>query len=67
MFQKQNKRPKSQSHRFATSNLISQVSALTKQTQFFSEKLAVLTRNSQVKEIPKQNLGEEASCLPLYF
>ena len=54
MLHKHKKWPKSVSSRFDSSNLVSQVSPLTKQTQFLSEELPVLTRNSQVEDIPKK-------------
>ena len=54
MLHKQKRRPKSVSHRFDSSNLMSQVSALTKQAQFLSEKLALLSGNSHVEEVPRK-------------
>ena len=54
MLHKQKKRPKKVSPRFDSSNLASQVSALTKQAKFLSEKLALLSGNSHVEEVPRK-------------
>ena len=64
MLYKQNKRPKTVSHRFDSSNLVSQVSALTKQAKFLSEKLTLLTGNSREKEIPRKLWARNQDVFP---
>ena len=54
MFHKQKNRYKNVSARFDSSNLVSQVSALTKQAQFLSEKLILLSGNTHMKEVSRK-------------